>query len=244
MKNIVKFDNLKINNLSFNNKNQICNKDGTFIIQSPAMNLNWNISCAQFNNKDKYSLSLTFKGMENDENLMEFFKVLKNLDNFILKYIIRNKNKLFQKEISNDMIKKSYIPLIKLSLDKDTKQPDNKYPPSLKVNIPYKYNNFETIVFNSKKEEINFKNTPIVGILVKDLKVKLLIKMSNIWVMENKSGCSLSATQIKLTETHKKLKNYSFVENSDESDDEYDVDSNDDENSDSDADNKEGEEYF
>ena len=243
-RNIVKYDKLDLTKLSFNNKNQLCTKDGTFVIQSPEMTLNWNILCTKFNNKEKYSISLTFKGMENDDDLMKFFKLLKNLDNFILKYIIRNKNKLFQKEINNDMIKKSYTPLIKVSLDKDTKKPDNKYPPSLKVNIPYKNNNFETIVFNSKKEQVNFKNTPIVSILVKDLKVKLLIKMSNIWVMENKSGCSLSASQIKLTETHKKIKNYSFLENSDESEDEYDVDSEDD---DSDSDNSgdcEDEKYF
>ena len=62
--------------------------------------------------------------------------------------------------------------------------------------------------------------------------------------MENKSGCSLSASQIKLTETQKKIKNYSFVENSDESDDEYDVDSEDDNSECDEYSNYEGEEYF
>ena len=248
-KNVIKGDELNCKSISVKNNNIFFNNK-SIAIQTPKMRLPWNISCQQYDFKDKYSITLSFKGMENDDELLQFYKNIQEIDKFILKYIIKNKLELFNKEINSELIKKSYMPLIKVSVDKETLKPNNKYPPTIKINLPYRNNRFDTRVFDAKKTEIDLKKIPIVSILVKELETKILLQLSNIWIMGNKSGCSLNAIQIKLTENEKKIKNYSFIENnSDESDDEYDVYTDDEDNSGNEdnseiEDNSENEEYY
>ena len=232
-KTIVKGSNINPKNIEItqNSKNKspiLKYNSRSLIVQTPIMSLPWNLNCYQNNYKDDYSISMSFKGMENDEELSNFYNKLLDIDKKIIKHVFKNSKQYFNKVIDIDLLEKLYYPIIRLSIDKETKEPDNKYPPTINIKIPYRNNAFELVVFNSDKEKMDLKKIPLASILVKEIEIKALIQLSNIWIMDNKFGCSLKAVQIVLTENKKSIPNYSFIQNnSDESDDEFDIESDD-----------------
>ena len=124
-------------------------------------------------------------------------------------------------------LKYLYTPIVKHSIDKNTGEPDGKYPSTIRVKIPFRNNKFQLKIFNNDKKEIDLNDTPLPGILVKDKEVKTLVKLGNIWIIDGKFGCSMNVVQVKILKNFNKPLNF-LQNNSDESDDEFDVSSDDD----------------
>merc|ERR1711934_549531 len=135
-------------NLKYENK--------SVVLQTPKMSMPWNLSCYQSKYKDDtFTVTLSFKGLEENEEIEEFYNRLTELDNLILEEGLKNKESWFDNDLSDDAVKELYTPIIKHSLDKNTREPDGKYPPTIRIKVPYRNNKFNLKVYDTEKKELN-----------------------------------------------------------------------------------------
>jgi hypothetical protein len=92
-------------------------------------------------------------------------------------------------EGSQHLVKKLFVPILKFDVDKKTKKVIGKYPPTMKVKLPYDAKN-DTFAFechDMEGEPLDFKS--IVDI-IKGAKTRLIIELSGIWFAGGKYGCT------------------------------------------------------
>lgn len=228
---IIKGSSINLDNFILKHSNKNVNlkyENKPLVVQTPKMSLPWNLSCFKSQTRDdSFSITLSFKGREEDEELRDFYEKCMELDEYIMDEAKKNKKKWFGKDINDSSLKYLYTPIVKHSIDKNTGEPDGKYPSTIRVKIPFRNNKFQLKIFNNDKKEIDLNDTPLPGILVKDKEVKTLVKLGNIWIIDGKFGCSMNAVQVKILKNFNKPLNF-LQNNSDESDDEFDVSSDDD----------------
>ena len=228
---IIKGSSIKLDNFILKHSNKNVNlkyENKPLVVQTPKMSMPWNLSCFKSQTRDdSFSITLSFKGREEDEELRDFYEKCVELDEYIMDEAKKNKKKWFGKDINDSSLKYLYTPIVKHSIDKNTGEPDGKYPSTIRVKIPFRNNKFQLKIFNNDKKEIDLNDTPLPGILVKDKEVKTLVKLGNIWIIDGKFGCSMNVVQVKILKNFNKPLNF-LQNNSDESDDEFDVSSDDD----------------
>jgi len=115
---------------------------------------------------------------------------------------------IFDKELTSDNIK--------VSKDKNG-EPDGKYPPTMKVKIPWRDGSFQCDAYDSNKKLIE---DDLSNVLVKGTQVQALIQCVGMWFAGGKYGCSWKVVQMKVTPAAG-IHGYSFL---DDSEDEGDAD--------------------
>lgn len=156
--------------------------------------------------KIKYSLDLSFNGMENREKLKTFFDKLSELDNKLIDDAQANSFEwLKKKNATREVIVSSYTKLIKYSIDS---QGDivTKYAPNFKVTIPYKDGEFQCEVY-----DVNQKPVDLNKIETKGARVAAIIQCLGIWVAAGKFGCTWKVLQMRVI-PRQTIKGYAFRE--------------------------------
>ena len=102
------------------------------VLHTPKMRLPYGLGKYEEEGKaTKYSLDLSFKGMEEDESMKEFYEKMHNLDEKIIADAKKNSLAwLRKKSVSEDVLRTLYSPSLKLSKVKETGEPDGRYPPT------------------------------------------------------------------------------------------------------------------
>lgn len=220
-----KFD---INNVKFSEPKNLSNggkaiylnyeTDGNkqiIVFQSPKMMCPYGISCFDQGDYPKYSLEMSFGGMDDDPTLERFFQNLESLDKKLISEGMKNSQAWFKKKkISEEVVTALYAPQIKVSRDKETGEPNNKYPPTFKVKVPYKDERFTCSVYDNKKNKVEDNISDILG---KGCRVQCLIQCVGLWFAGGKYGCSWKIVQVKVNPS-KSITGYSFVDDSDDED--------------------------
>ena len=140
-----------------------------------------------------------------------------------------------KKNMSDEMIQSLYQRQLKVSIDKETGEPDGKYPPSFTFKIT-KYDgktscdcfdnnkNLLNVDDNSKEDFVNlgteYDPENHDGIFKSGVKVKAILKCNGIWFTQTGFGVLWNATQIRIN-VPERFENYSFLDDSsDEENDE------------------------
>ena len=232
---ITKGSDLNIEHISFkeyknkhgNTTINLKHDNKSIVLQTPKMSLPWNLSCYQTANKETYTMTQSFKGMENDQELEDFYNNLVELDKLILDAAKENKERWFNGQYTDESLEELYTPIIKHSLDKISGEPDGKYPPTIRIKIPFNMNKFRINIYDEDKNAIDLESIPLPSIIVKEKELKTIIEINNIWIINGRFGCTLNCVQIKMV--NGKTNTLEFLNNnSDISDDEYDVSSDED----------------
>lgn len=185
------------------------------VFQTPKMMCPYGISCFDGEYR-KYSLEMSFGGMEDDTTLEKFYQNIEAIDNKLISEGINNSQAWFKKKkISEEVVTALYAPGIKVSRDKDTGEPNNKYPPTFKVKVPFKDEKFTCNVYDNKKTKIEDNICDLLG---KGCRVQCLIQCVGLWFAGGKYGCSWKIVQVKVNPS-KSITGYSFVDDSDDDDD-------------------------
>lgn len=191
------------------------------IIQTPEMSIPFGIGIDKPNtstnssSNTKYSLNLSFRGLDTNTNVRQLHDLLNNLDNKILQDAHTYRKDWFgNTKHTLEVIKALYSPIVRYSKDKETGNNSYEFPPTLRVKIPYRNNKFGCSVFNTNKEEVD--PNELESILVKGSRVKALIQPSQIWFSGGKFGLAWKVVQL-LVHPPSKIDGYSFI-NEDESD--------------------------
>jgi hypothetical protein len=150
----------------------------------------------------KWQVKVNLKGEECDSMV----KMLGDLDNRIKEEALKNSVAWFKKRnLTSETIDTLYNPMLKLSLDPETGEPNGKYPPGFAFKIVKRDGNVPCKIYLDKENVYNLtdksdkKYASVDELLGKGSKVKLLVRCNGIWVANGKFGCTWRAEQIKVT---------------------------------------------
>lgn len=166
----------------------------------------------QKNDKNgKYSIRVSLENYKTEGHPdNDFYKVLTELDEMILKEGQKNAFSWFKKKtISDELIKEIYNPLVKFSTDRETGEVTDKYPPTFTFKIMQRDEKILCKCYDgnskSKNDELNVNNKEeedyktLESLLKKKSKVKMLLRCNGVWVVGGKFGCTWRADQIMIT---------------------------------------------
>lgn len=185
----------------------------SLILQTPQMVLPWSMGKYESADSVKYSIDLSFKGLESDEKMQKFHNVLSELDKkLVCDGVTNSMSWMKKKKVSEDIMKEFFSSQLKVSKNKETGEADGKYPPVFKVKVPYRDGVFGCNVYDSKK---NLLEGDLNEVLVKGSQVQCLIQCVGLWFAGGKYGCSWKVVQMKVTPPAG-LHGYSFLDDEEE----------------------------
>jgi len=234
----LKYSELKVRDTGA--KSVYINYNGNKVnLQTPLLNIPYGVNDnSQFIKKDenrkdeerKYDITVSFKGMEENNAIKKFYDKMKELEQKIIDDAFEKRAVWFKNNYNGnkDVVSNMFTPIVKYDKDKLTGEYANKYPPTFKAKIPYKSleNKFDFDCYDMSNNEINFHD--ILGNL-KGGKAKFIIQLSGIWFSAGMFGCSWKVVSAKFQQIN--TTKITFVA---DSDDEAVNDNNEDEEEDDD----------
>lgn len=161
-------------------------------------------------NTVKYTIDLSFKDYKNRPGLNTFFNKISELDAKLIDDGTLNQfDWLKKKGVSRDTIKELYTSMIKYPTDKITGEITDKYPPTIKFNIPFRDDNFQCEFYDESRNLID-----INAIETKGAKITAIIQCLGIWSVGGKFGCSWKCLQMKIR-SPKAIKGFAFQPDND-----------------------------
>ena len=200
-------------------------------IQTPEMNLPYGL-----NENEKvddttgkvvgmdYSVNFSFKGIDrlDDENakvakkatkLKAFHDMISAIDAAALQAASKNSLAwIKQKKASPEVAAALYSSSLKVSRDRETQEPDGKYPDTIKAKIPCYDGVFKPEVFDKDQTPIELKEGLVKGAIAKNI-----IDINEVWFVGGKFGMSLRLNQSRV-EVPQGLRGYAFLPSDDDDD--------------------------
>ena len=205
-------------------------------VQSPKVDIKWNPTYYADNEEQgKYTVEIALPGVGSDDQITPFHNKMAEFDQFMLDTAYENRAAWFKngKKLSRDTIETVYTPMIKVSVDSETGEPDGKWPPSFKFKIKKTNSKFTCNVFDSAKNQLNIDNkesddfVDLETILVKGNTVNLILKCVSVWLINGKFGVTWQAEQMMVTtKPSVSLNGCAFVDDDDDAVPSNDVVSN------------------
>lgn len=177
--------------------------DKPLVIQTPEMVAPYGMSKWDNEGKGpaKYTLDLSFKGMESRDLLKKFLKSLQDFDAKMIADGLERSEELFKKKYnSKDVVEALYTFVVRRSKD-------DKYPPTFKMTVPYDNNTgeFTCKVFDKvTKEQLDFNSVNLKG-----AKVTSLVQCTGVWVAGGKFGTTWKVIQLRV-EQSARITEYAF----------------------------------
>ena len=211
---LVKAKNINTDNVTFSTPRNLDNgaklvyvnyNGGRFNVQTPWMEVPWDLSCYSEGPYPKYSMELSFKGMDEDPEIRGFHDKFVELEQKIIDEGCQERNnimngvswfKLPKAKCTPDVIASKFGPIVKVSKDKETGEPDGKWPSTMKLKVPCRDGVFEPKLYKPKngdeKEEpyeINSGKHNINDIIVKHSRVRCIIQCVGLWIASGNYMC-------------------------------------------------------
>ena len=212
---------------------------GKFRVQTPRMSLPYGLNEDEIKDQKtgevighKYSINVSFRNMdrENDDSLTqkdrnnarrlkEFHTMLKAVDKEIMKEGVKQSMPWLKlKKADPKVVEALRNDTIRVSRDKETQEPDGKWPDTLKLKIPFWDGVFKTEVYSENKEEVDLKEY-----LIKGAETASLIECTGIWFAGGKFGIGWKVVQVQVLNRPTGVLGYSFLEESDDEEDDNDT---------------------
>lgn len=177
------------------------------VIQTPTVSAPFGISTYtdEKTGAVKYSLDISFRGIENDPKIQEFHNKMAEIDQMLIEQGVSHSKEWFGKKLSKEVIENFYRPLIKPAKDPE------KYAPTMKFKIQTtRDGNISVDAYNHEKQKVD-----IMESLVPGMKIQGLLECNSVWfVGKNMYGISWRLVQVKLHKSDK-IAGFSFIEDSD-----------------------------
>lgn len=185
---------------SLSNGGKMCfvgRKGKPLIIQTPEMYGPFGMNA--FTNEDtgvtKYSLDLSFRDMANRESLQQLMKMQKEIDEKLVQTAFDNSQSWFKKKYtSKEVVEALYTSPLKYPKDKETGEIIDKYPPTLKVNLPHRDGEFKLEAYDKNADPID-----LGAITTKGAKFTCLLQCGGVWLAGGKFGTTWKVVQIQVT---------------------------------------------
>ena len=192
---------------------------GRFSVQTPWMTMPWKMGAYTDGEYPKYSIDLSFKGMDENPELKAFYDKFKALEQTIIDGGLEHSVAWFKKNIkSREGVSEKFGPIIKESRDKETGEPDGKWPAVMKLKMPCRDGVWECKVSNKDGTpyKINDSENPVncEDLFVKNTRVRAIITCVGLWVASGNYMCQwkLSKAAVDVPES---FSNEDFLDDSD-----------------------------
>lgn len=154
----------------------------------------------------KYSIDMSFKGMDADPKIEMLHNKMTNLDNMIITEAEKHSKEWFGKKMSKEVVEALYRPIVKLAKD------PTKYAPTMKLKITNTSKGEMNVeAYDTKREKIDMKD------VIPGSHIRGIIECGSIWFVNKQFGVSWRLVQVEVQKPDK-VSGFSFME---ESDDEY-----------------------
>ena len=167
----------------------------------------------------KYAIKVSMDNIESNPQMKEFHDMLVKMDEQILQDGISNSLAWFKKKNPNeDVIRELYTPMVKVSRDSETGEPNGKWAPSFAFKIVKRDHKVLCDVYDSDKKAITTTGEGAVDLeqmFKKGTKLKMILKCNGLWIASGKFGCTWRAEQIKI-DAPAGFSGYAFEDSDDE----------------------------
>jgi len=189
-------------------KSAYLNYGGERLVMQSAVSMSvpFGLNCADKFGPPTYSVELSFRGHEQRPEIKEFMEAMNSLDEFMLNEGVKNSKSWFKADLSRDVVKAFYTPLVKYSMDKSGNV--LSYPPNLKLKLPKNNDEFE-----AKFYDVNgtpYKGVPVEDLLVKGVQVTAIMECTGVWFAGSKFGLTWKAKQIAVHKLPERISDFAF----------------------------------
>lgn len=187
---------------------------GMFVMQTPQCTLPYGMNAFDKAGPVKYSVELSLRGYQDAGSKMEaFYKTLAALDEYMIDQGVKNSKQWFKADLSRDVIKAFYSPLVRFSKDKDGNL--KPYPPTVKLSLRQKRDSqdFDVQCFDDKREP--YRGIPLEELLVKGAQATSLMQCTGCWFAGSKYGLSWKLVQTILNSLPQSSRSFTFVDDGD-----------------------------
>jgi hypothetical protein len=189
-------------------KSAYLNYGGERLVMQSAVSMSvpFGLNCADKFGPPTYSVELSFRGHEQRPEIKQFMDTMTALDEFMISEGVKNSKTWFKADLSRDVVKAFYTPLVKYSKDKDGNV--LSYPPNIKLKLPK--NNGE---FEAKFYDVNgtpYKGVPVEDLLVKGVQVTAIMECTGVWFAGSKYGLTWKAKQIAIHKLPERIGDFAF----------------------------------
>jgi hypothetical protein len=143
------------------------------------------------NTDKKYDLTISFKGFDENPKIQTFLEKMREIESEIIDKAFENREPWFKDDFDGNkaFVGRLFSLMIKTDKDPKTGKVVGKYPPTMRVKIPYDNttDKFNFDAFDMENNEIDFHN--IISKL-KGGKTQLIIELTGIWLAGGKYGCT------------------------------------------------------
>ena len=110
----------------------------------------------QDNGNVKYSIQLSFDGIEDRVSLQVFKKLFEDIDNKVSQHAFENSNEYFKKKFTSiDVVKAIFTPSIKYPIDKMTGEVSTQWAPKVKIDLEMRKGEFMFQCFDKKRNPMD-----------------------------------------------------------------------------------------
>ena len=165
-----------------------------FNVQTPWMDMPWNMNCYDEGPYPKYSMELSFRGMDDSEDLASFHDKLNELDEKLIEFGVENSLPWFKKKkVSKETVEALYTKTVKVSKDKETGEPDGKWPSSFRLKLPFRDGKWSCSLSNTDGSAFEINDSESghkpEDILVKNARVRGIIQCVGLWIANGNYMC-------------------------------------------------------
>ncbi len=166
------------------------------VVQTPEMEIPFGLNVYDKGEYPKYSVDISFKGVENNKSMKAFYDNLEAMDDRLISEGMKNSMSWFKKpknKASREVIDSMFTPTIKIAKDKDANP--LPYPPRLKLKIPFKDNNCLTQFYDKEGTQIK---DDVSKILVRGTKAKVIMQCVGMWISSGSYMCQWKAVRMEV----------------------------------------------
>ena len=182
----------------------IYHKKAPFVFKVPSMSAPYGISDWKMQ-KFSIDLSLTPE-MEAVKSKFE------EIEKRFIDEAAENSMKWIGRKEDPEVLEELFTSAIRYPRDKVTGDIIDKYPPTIKFQVPYKNEKFTCTAYNSSKSTLAISSDTIP----KKSMVAAVVHCSGIWVAGGKFGCTMKIEQMKVDANKNVLDKYAFMIDEDE----------------------------
>ena len=187
------------------------------ILQTPEMSCPFGMSSYNAEQKgaaDKYSIGLSFKGKEFNTSMQKFFDNLLAFDDKNLDSGLENSLQWFKTKHNNrEVVRALYTPTVKFAKDKTTMEITDKYPPTIRLSLPYRDGKIAVDCYDDNRQPLELNDS----LDLKGARITAIIQCTGIWLVGGKFIPSWKAVQLKVKQNATTIKGFAFKDDENDS---------------------------
>ena len=139
---------------------------------------------------------MSFSGMDENQELQAFHDRLRDVEGRIIDGGVENSVSWFKKKKpSRETVEALFNDMIKLSRDKETGEPDGKWPAAFRVKVPCMNGKWECKLYDNERNQLPINEgdadelVKVEDVLVKNTRIRGILQCVGLWIASGNYMC-------------------------------------------------------